>query len=110
MAARPEPVKYTPNHIDGLVRAATKHRHITQRHEEESQRMVAQQQNADRAAMIANVEHEGFCVKCRDKKTVVTAGEATHKNGMKSIHGECPDCGTNVHRFIPKEKPSDGST
>lgn len=109
MAIPQGPLRYTPDHIDGLVRAATAHRQITMKHQEETQRVQAQQQNADRAAKLANVEHEGFCVKCRDKRTVVTAGEATHSNGMKSIHGACPECNTNVHRFIPKEKPEDGS-
>ena len=105
----PDRLKYTADHMDELIRKTTKHRHMTAQHQARQQAEMARQQNADRAAMIANVEHEGFCVKCRDKRTVVTAGEVEHKNGMKSIHGQCDDCGTNVHRFIPKEKKEDGS-
>lgn len=103
-------LKYTADHMDELVRLSTKHRHTTAMHQRDTQRQLAAKQNADREAMIANVEHEGFCMKCRDKRTVVTAGEVEHKNGMKSIHGVCDDCGTNVHRFIPKEKKDDGGS
>ena len=94
-------LKHTPQTIDRLITAHGSLRILQKRQED----AMAKQQEADRQAMLTNVEHEGFCVKCRKTQTVVTAGEATHANGMKSIHGACPECNTNVHRFIPKEKP-----
>lgn len=99
-----ERIKHTADTIDQLIRVTGRLQHVQRQHDV----AVQAQQEADRAAALQNVEHEGFCVKCRDKRTVVTAGEATHKNGMKSIYGSCPDCNTNVHRFMPKEKPADG--
>lgn len=96
-------VKYTPHHIDGLIRATTKQRALAMR----QQQAQAAKQAELAAIQAANAEHEGFCMKCKDKRSVITAGIAEHKNGMKSLHGECPDCGSSVHRFHKKE-PADG--
>ena len=47
---------------------------------------------------------EGYCVKCRAKKDMKDAKEVTMKNGRQAAKGTCPDCGTGVFRFLPKEK------
>ncbi len=38
------------------------------------------------------MEFEGYCVKCREKRT-----------GRKMAKGACPVCGTTVTRFLPAE-------
>jgi hypothetical protein len=49
------------------------------------------------------MEIVGYCVKCREKKTVKDAVVTTTKNGRRMGKGKCPDCGTTVNRFLPSE-------
>ncbi len=39
---------------------------------------------------------EGYCVKCRAKKTIKDAAATTLKNGRPATKGQCPDCGTTI--------------
>ncbi len=51
------------------------------------------------------MEFKGYCVKCREKRTVKDANEVTTKTGRRMAKGPCPVCGTTVNRFLPsKEK------
>lgn len=64
---------------------------------------TSQSRSAAKAAKAAPAaSHEGYCMKCKDKKSVPTEGHVVHKNNMKSAHGSCPDCGTKVHRMVGK--------
>jgi hypothetical protein len=46
------------------------------------------------------MEFEGYCVKCREKRTV-TGGEVKETpNGRQMAQGKCPVCGTTVTRFM----------
>ncbi len=42
---------------------------------------------------------EGYCVKCKSKKTIKDAQKVTMKNGKPATAGVCPDCGTKIYRI-----------
>jgi len=42
---------------------------------------------------------EGYCVKCKDKRTMVAPEEVTMKNGRKADKGKCPECDTGMFRI-----------
>jgi DNA-directed RNA polymerase subunit RPC12/RpoP len=42
---------------------------------------------------------EGYCVKCKAKKTMDNAEEITMKNGRPAVQGTCPDCSTKIFRI-----------
>lgn len=49
---------------------------------------------------------EAYCVKCK-KKVTVPDSEAVRvvtKNGRLMLKGKCPECGTNVNRFLSGQK------
>ncbi|HBY06445.1 MAG TPA: hypothetical protein DEH22_01130 [Chloroflexi bacterium] len=50
-----------------------------------------------------NMEFEGYCVKCREKKTVTNGKVEETSNGRRMAKGTCPTCNTKVSRFLPKE-------
>jgi hypothetical protein len=45
---------------------------------------------------------EGYCVKCKGKKTIENPQEIVMKNRKKAIKGKCPDCGTGMFRITGK--------
>ena len=50
------------------------------------------------------MEFEGYCVKCREKRTVMNATVKETPNGRRMAQGACPVCKTKVTRFLPSEK------
>ena len=42
---------------------------------------------------------EGYCVKCRKKRTIGNAAQVTMKNGKPATRGTCPVCGTTMFRI-----------
>ena len=50
------------------------------------------------------MEFEGYCVKCRAKRTIKNGVEAKTAGGRRIAKGTCPKCGTKVNRFLPSEK------
>lgn len=49
-------------------------------------------------------EYEGYCVKCRAKRTFEGKVEESD-SGRKMAKGACPECGTTVSRLMPKDTP-----
>lgn len=49
------------------------------------------------------MEFEGYCVKCRKKQEIKDGKVEVSDKGRRMAKGKCPDCGTNVTRFLPKE-------
>jgi NAD-dependent SIR2 family protein deacetylase len=49
------------------------------------------------------MEFEGYCVKCREKKSIKGGSVTETKNGRKMAVGTCPKCGTKVTRFLPSK-------
>lgn len=45
---------------------------------------------------------EGFCLKCRQMKTMVGILLTTLSNGTPAVRGACPDCGTRIFKLLPK--------
>jgi len=50
------------------------------------------------------MEYEGYCVKCRTKRTVKDGAVTETTNGRRMAKGACPECGTTVTRFLPSKK------
>ncbi|MFW6136414.1 MAG: DUF5679 domain-containing protein [Chloroflexota bacterium] len=50
------------------------------------------------------MEFEGYCVKCREKRTIANAKVVTTESGRRMAKGQCPVCGTTVNRFLPSKK------
>ena len=46
------------------------------------------------------MEFEGYCVKCRTKRTVKQGKVVKTSNGRPMAQGVCPECGTTVTRFL----------
>lgn len=47
---------------------------------------------------------EGYCVKCKTKRTVTDGVIKVTSNGRRMAQGTCPVCSTKVSLFLPKEK------
>ena len=47
---------------------------------------------------------EAYCVKWKQKRTVDNAEVIQMENGRRAAKGKCPECGTNLTRFLPSEK------
>jgi len=47
-----------------------------------------------------NMEFVGYCVKCREKRTVKDAKVVKTAKGRPMAKGVCPKCGTTVTRFL----------
>jgi hypothetical protein len=54
------------------------------------------------------MEFEGYCVKCHKKQPVKDGTVKEAANGRQMAQGVCPECGTKVTRFLPKEKGKAG--
>lgn len=53
------------------------------------------------------MEFEGYCVKCRTKRTIKDGTVKETANERKMAQGKCPTCGTTVTRFLSaKDKGS----
>jgi hypothetical protein len=50
------------------------------------------------------MDFEGYCVKCREKREVTDGEVKETPNGRRMVQGECPVCSTKVTRFLPSEK------
>lgn len=50
------------------------------------------------------MEFEGYCVKCRAKRTVKDGHEVVTDQGRRMAKGICPVCGTKMTRFLPSKK------
>lgn len=46
------------------------------------------------------MEFEGYCVKCRTKRTVKDGKVTETAKGRPMAKGACPECGTTVTRFL----------
>ena len=42
----------------------------------------------------------GYCVRCKDKRTMTSPKEITMKNGRHAIKGSCEKCGTGMYTII----------
>lgn len=47
---------------------------------------------------------QGYCVKCREKRTMKDAEEVKMKNGNPAMKGKCEKCGTGMYRIMGKKK------
>ena len=49
------------------------------------------------------MDYMGYCVKCKKKVTMKNAKVVTNEKGRRMAKGVCPNCGTKVNLFLPKE-------
>jgi len=47
-------------------------------------------------------DEKGYCVKCKEKRTIKDAKVITMKNKRKAMKGKCPTCGTGMFRIMGK--------
>ena len=52
------------------------------------------------SVMLVKSMAEGFCFKCRTKRTIAGAKEQILKNKRKALVGTCAVCGTKMVRFV----------
>jgi hypothetical protein len=57
--------------------------------------------------MGENEPLEGFCIKCRQSKTIVGILLTTLNSGIPALTGACPDCGTKIYKLLPKRPVRD---
>ena len=50
---------------------------------------------------------EGFCIHCRQTKTMVGILLTTLGNGTPAMRGACPDCGTQMYKLLPRRTPEE---
>ena len=50
---------------------------------------------------------EGFCIKCRQTKTMVGILLTTLNKDVPALRGVCPDCGTRIYKLLPKRAHRD---
>ena len=46
----------------------------------------------------------GYCVKCKEKRTMKDTEKVTMKNGRPALKGRCEVCNTGMYKILPKEK------
>ncbi len=51
-----------------------------------------------------NEKNEGYCVKCKAKRSLANAQPIEMKNGRPAIKGVCETCGTAIFKILPKPK------
>jgi hypothetical protein len=44
---------------------------------------------------------EGYCVKCKAKRTVSNGQQVKMANGRPALKGVCPVCGTGMFKILP---------
>jgi Domain of unknown function (DUF5679) len=52
------------------------------------------------------MDFEGYCVKCRTKRSIKNGKVEKTKSGRSAAKGTCPVCGTTVTRFISDKEAS----
>ena len=50
------------------------------------------------------MEFEGYCVKCRTKRTSKQGTVVKTSKGQPMAKGACPECGTTVNRFLSEKE------
>ena len=50
------------------------------------------------------MEFTGYCVKCRQKRTIQNGTVGKTAKGRPMAKGTCPVCGTKVNRFLSKKE------
>jgi len=50
------------------------------------------------------MEFEGYCVKCREKRTITDGEVGKTAKGRPMAKGTCPKCGTKVTRFLSSKE------
>jgi hypothetical protein len=55
---------------------------------------------------MADEENEviGYCVKCKEKRTMVETEEVEMKNGRPAMKGQCEKCSTGMYKILPSKK------
>ncbi len=51
-----------------------------------------------------NMDYEGYCVKCREKRQVKDGKVVETSTGRPMAKGTCPVCGTTVTRFLSNKE------
>lgn len=47
---------------------------------------------------------QGYCVKCKEKRTMADAEEVKMKNGRPAMKGKCEVCSCGMYKILPSKK------
>jgi pimeloyl-ACP methyl ester carboxylesterase len=61
------------------------------------------------ATSEGNSTVEAYCAKCKMKRRMLNATEATSKDGRLAVRGTCEVCGSNLHRFRRNKQQASAS-
>jgi hypothetical protein len=50
------------------------------------------------------MDFQGYCVKCREKRSITDGKVTETSKGRPMAKGTCPECGTTVTRFLSTKK------
>jgi Domain of unknown function (DUF5679) len=53
------------------------------------------------AGGIAEIEINGYCMRCKTKRPIQNAHRETTESGRPAARGTCPICGANMFTFLP---------
>lgn len=53
--------------------------------------------------LAPEVQHTAYCIKCRKKQVMINPTDSTFKNGTPVMRGNCPECGSVLHRIIARK-------
>ena len=56
------------------------------------------------AKKTATAPGDGYCVKCKAKRTIKDAKQVKMANGRPALKGTCPVCGTGMFKILPPAK------
>lgn len=48
---------------------------------------------------VAEVEMQGYCMKCKTQREMRSPKQVTMKNGRPATEGTCPQCGTKMFKI-----------
>jgi hypothetical protein len=87
--------------MDAMIESTAQHRQalIKAGHIDHFGQRVQQQTAGAAGPAPTPVTHDGYCMKCKTRRTVNTEGVLPTKNKAHRAHGKCPVCGTGVHTF-----------
>ena len=63
-----------------------------------------QKRQAEEKGEGCRMEYEGYCVKCRTKRTIKQGTVVKTSRGRPMAKGVCPVCGTTVTRFLSEKE------
>ncbi|GIV97153.1 MAG: hypothetical protein KatS3mg057_1810 [Herpetosiphonaceae bacterium] len=65
---------------------------------ETGEQIATEEENAEGEIIL------GYCMHCRERRTIVGGEEVTTESGRRALSGACQVCGTRIFRFLPSKE------